>query len=200
MRMRQLATESGLPTATIKFYLREGLLHEGVRGAPNQAVYDHTHLRRIALIRALTVTGGLSLSAAKRVIDAANSDLSLPDVFEVAQRSLTADNDLPLPSKAAFRTVDALFDGWHFRDDNPGRIEAARVIDVLGAVGQEYTRDWLEAYARAALGAAEADLRELDHVPGREAKAATVVVGTVLGDRLFAAIRRVAQEHVTNRS
>ena len=197
--MRQLAIESGLPIATIKFYLRERLLHEGSRDGPNQAVYDDTHLRRLAVIRALTVTGGLSLSSAKRVIDAVESDLSLPEVFEVAQRSLHTD-DLPLPTESALRMVDELCTGWHFRQDNPGRLEAARVIDVLDAVGQDYTHGWLEAYVDGALRAAEADLVELDHVSGREAKAATVVLGTVLGDRLFAAIRRVAQEHVTNRS
>jgi len=197
--MRQLAIESGLPIATIKFYLRERLLHEGSREGPNQAIYDDTHLRRLALIRALTVTGGLSLSAAKRVIDAVDSDLPLPEVFEVAQRSLHT-GELSEPSQSALRSVDELCTGWHFREDNPGRLEAARVIDMLEAVGQDYTHGWLEAYVEAALCAAQADLVELDHVSGREAKAATVVLGTVLGDHLFAAIRRVAQEHLTNRT
>src|SRR5690606_42064817 len=65
MRMAELSRESGVPVATIKYYLREGLLHPGERTSPNQARYDGTHIQRLRLVRALLDIGGLSVTTAK---------------------------------------------------------------------------------------------------------------------------------------
>ena len=70
MRISELSSETGVPVATIKFYLRENLLHDGVRTAATQAQYDQTHVARLRLIRALLGPGGLSVAAAHQVIRA----------------------------------------------------------------------------------------------------------------------------------
>lgn len=70
MRISELSSQTGVPVATIKFYLRENLLHEGVRTAATQAQYDQTHVARLRLIRALLGPGGLSVAAAHQVIRA----------------------------------------------------------------------------------------------------------------------------------
>ena len=61
MRISALAAAAGLPVATVKFYLREGLLHPGVATSATQANYDDSHVRRLRLIRALTGPVGLSV-------------------------------------------------------------------------------------------------------------------------------------------
>ena len=38
MRISQLSGEAGIPVATIKYYLREGLLHDGLLTSATQAV------------------------------------------------------------------------------------------------------------------------------------------------------------------
>jgi DNA-binding transcriptional MerR regulator len=70
MRISELASNTEIPVATIKFYLRENLLHEGVRTAATQAQYDESHVARLRLIRALLGPGGLSIAAAHQVIRA----------------------------------------------------------------------------------------------------------------------------------
>ena len=70
MRISQLSAQTAVPVATIKFYLREKLLHDGVRTSATQAQYDESHAARIRLIRALMGPGGLSVAAAHRVIKA----------------------------------------------------------------------------------------------------------------------------------
>jgi DNA-binding transcriptional MerR regulator len=70
MRISELASNTEIPVATIKFYLRENLLHEGVRTAATQAQYDQSHVARLRLIRALLGPGGLSIAAARQVIRA----------------------------------------------------------------------------------------------------------------------------------
>src|SRR6478735_2327031 len=78
MRMKELSEASGVPVATIKFYLRERLLPAGERTHPNQSRYTVAHLRRIRLIRALIDVGGLSVAGARgvtAVLDLPGQDL-----------------------------------------------------------------------------------------------------------------------------
>jgi len=70
MRISELSAQTDIPVATIKFYLREDLLHEGVRTAATQAQYDEGHVARLRLIRALLGPGRLSIAAAHQVIQA----------------------------------------------------------------------------------------------------------------------------------
>ena len=198
MKMAQLSTASGVPVATIKFYLREGLLPAGERTEPNQAAYDDEHVRRLRLIRAIVDVGGLSVASARRVIEALDSDLGLAETFEVAQATVSPAAESAAPDDERLAQVDALLDGWHYLPTNPGRAAAARVIAAFEGSGQTDDRGWYSAYAAAALAAAEADLDEIATRPDRDAQVETMVVGTVLGDALFAALRRVAQEHVTS--
>ena len=46
MRISQLSAQTGIPVATIKFYLRENLLHDGARTSATQAQYDESHVAR----------------------------------------------------------------------------------------------------------------------------------------------------------
>ena len=70
VRISELSSHTEIPVATIKFYLRENLLHDGVRTAATQAQYDQSHVARLRLIRALIGPGGLSIAAAYQVIQA----------------------------------------------------------------------------------------------------------------------------------
>src|SRR3954464_8089995 len=57
MRISELSRETGVPVATIKFYLRERLLSPGRSTAATQAEYGQVHVDRLRLIRALTDAG-----------------------------------------------------------------------------------------------------------------------------------------------
>jgi DNA-binding transcriptional MerR regulator len=93
MRISELSSQSGVPVATIKFYLRENLLHDGVRTAATQAQYDESHVARLRLIRALLGPGGLSVAAAHRVIRAIEEPPeSVYELLGVAATALTRPN------------------------------------------------------------------------------------------------------------
>ena len=195
--MAELSSTSGIPVATIKFYLRERLLQAGERTGPNQSQYGEEHLRRLRLIRGLLEVGGLSVATARGVIDAVDSELPLAHSFGVAQRAVSAEIDPGDIDPEALAGVDRLVEGWRVSGDNPGRLAAARVLETFQALGQRDERNWFSRYAAAALLVAEADLDQVEASGSREAMAETVVIGTVLGDALFSGIRRAAQEHVT---
>ena len=51
MRISELARESGTSVATIKYYLREGLLAPGERVNAREASYGQGHVKRLRLVR-----------------------------------------------------------------------------------------------------------------------------------------------------
>lgn len=200
MRMSELSSTTGVTVPTLKFYLREHLLHAGERTSPNQAQYDKTHVARVRLVRALLDVGGLSVARAREVIGAVDAGtLPLSSVFGVAQRAVTVPAPLadesPAPTEGD-RLVTELCEarGWRVYPNNPGLALAARVLDTYAALGQQRLHAVLEPYAAAADLVAGADLAAVAAAPDETEMTNVVVVGTVLGDALFAGLRRIAQE------
>lgn len=195
MRISELSDRSSVSSASIKFYVREGLLPPPERVGYNRSEYDHDHLRRLRLIRALLETGGLSVQATQRVLAAAD-DESVP----ILELMSTAQAAIPVPDTAAssesLAAVRAVADrlGWSTHDENPGMLLSARVLDAYGALDLPELTGLLEPYARAADAAARAELAVTVSAPDRARMAAIVTVGTVLGDALLAGLRRIAQE------
>src|SRR4028118_2393445 len=68
MRLSDLSAASGVPVATVKYYLREGLLPPGRLTAATSAQYDDSHLQRLRLVRALVDVAGLSLAEVAAVV------------------------------------------------------------------------------------------------------------------------------------
>jgi DNA-binding transcriptional MerR regulator len=187
--------------SAVKYYQREGLLHEGIRSAPNQVEYGESHIQRVRLIRALLETGGLSIAATKDVIAALDEqDVPLAEVFRVAQHAMSTPRTAPsIPTAMARQRVLDLAhaNGWRISADNPGVDAAARAVDGLLAIGFDAPDAYLTAYATAAHTAAAADLHALRQLDDPDRVTELMVVGTVLGDPLFAALRRLAQQDAT---
>lgn len=201
MRISELSAVSAVATPTIKFYLREGLLPPGEATGPNQASYGEEHVRRLRLIRALIDVGGLSVASAHEVLGAVDApDVPLAQVFGVAQRAISQADLYARPATdEALGRVRSLVAarGWRVSEGNPGLVGAANVVDAFRAIGHPELSDFLEGYAESAEAVARADLRSVGRQSDVAAMAETVVAGTVLGDAMFAALRRIAQEHVT---
>lgn len=70
MRLAELSEHSGVSVATIKYYLRERLLHPGARVSATRAEYDEEHLRRLRLVRALVQVGKVPVATARDVLAA----------------------------------------------------------------------------------------------------------------------------------
>ena len=215
MRISELSSRSGVPVATVKFYLREGLLAGGEKSSQNQASYDESHLSRLRLIRAFIEVGGLSVASARGVL-AAIDDESLPfgvavgiaaaalpggsaPVVGAVEPGTTSTTDTDTLARRGDRDLAALVAdrGWTVDPVNPGWALAARVIDDYAALGREDLLTTLPIYAQAAEIIAAADLQTVADSQGRAEMTETVVVGTVLGDSLIAGLRRMAHENVS---
>lgn len=71
LRMGELADASGVPSATIKHYLREGLLPKPVKTSRNMAWYSPDYIDRIKLIKRLQEERYMPLKVIKRVLESA---------------------------------------------------------------------------------------------------------------------------------
>lgn len=202
MWMSELAQRSGLPVATVKFYLREGLLHPGEATGATRSRYDDTHVRRLRLVRALVEVAGLRLEKVRRVL-AVVEDRTLPmhEVVGAAhtQLSRTRDDD-PGASPDSVGRVDALMRrlGWQVAPTSAHRQALARALDGLRSVDHEVGDELLEVYAEAmAKVAAREVAAALAHDP--EDAVERAVVGTLLLEPVVLAVRRLAQEDASAR-
>lgn len=193
MRISQLATETAVPVATIKYYLREGLLHDGELTSPTQASYDDSHVRRLRLIRALLSGAGLSVADARELLGGVDSPPeSGHDLLGVAHHALAGPVDVTVDTTR----VDALLDEWGWTSDGcdaTGKAAVAEALEGVLSAGFGFPENMLATYARAMHDVAEA---EIAGVPTDSADSAVryVVFGTVLGEPLLLALRRLAQQ------
>ncbi len=189
---------------TIKFYVREGLLPAGELTSPNQASYGETHEQRLRLIRALLDVGGLSVAAVREVILAIDDpDRSVHKLLGTVASGLVPryDREPNAGMEDARKQVAALIAarGWRVQPGNPASEALAVALAAVDEAGHGSFAGVLEAYADAAERVARADLGWVAHNLAREELVESVVVGTVIGDAIFSALRRMAQTDTSDR-
>jgi DNA-binding transcriptional MerR regulator len=195
MRIAELSRISRLPVATIKYYLREGLLPQGELTAANQADYSALHLHRLRLIRVLTQTGGLSLTATREVLAAIDdATLSTHDMLSTVQRALAPSRAHTADAGEARAEIDRYLAAlhWDAPADAPGRQVLADALVALRGLGRDVDATIFDPYARLADDIAR---RELETMPDETDRAATVeamVIGTVIFEAALTALRRLA--------
>ena len=193
MRISELSRETGVPVATIKFYLRERLLPEGTRTAATQAQYGEEHLDRLRLIRALIGPGGLSLAAVHRVLAAIEHPPErIYDVICVAGEAVS-----PPADPVDHSRVHALLERWGVgHEDCRAHDDLAAAVEAATSAGFPLADDALTDYREDMSALAR---REIDGVPTGSAAAAVrhVVLGTVLVEPVLLALRRLAHRQLT---
>jgi DNA-binding transcriptional MerR regulator len=198
VRISELARRSEVSVATIKFYLREGLLPEGELTSPTQAQYGDDHLARLRLIRALIGPGDLSIASARKVIAAIENPPPLThDLLGLAVEAVSP----PAGPDRDFSRVQQLMSRWGWQMDAKDCLTHAALTDALEALdaaGFELPEGALDLYAQHMHDVAEV---EIDNVPTDSAASAVryVVLGTVLVEPLLLALRRMAQQEVSGR-
>ncbi|MGH4029206.1 MerR family transcriptional regulator [Actinomycetota bacterium Odt1-20B] len=197
MRIGELSRRTGVPVPTIKYYVREGLLPQGELSSPNQAQYDETHERRLRLIRALLEVGGLKVAAIAEVLGAVDDpERPLHKVLGAAAHRLGGPDatDDDAEAAAAQTAVEELISrrGWRANPSNNAAGDLARALAALNRVGHADFVELLDEYADAAEQVARADLGYVGRRVAVEDLVESVVIGTVLGEAVFNAMRRLA--------
>lgn len=201
MRISALADAVGLPLATVKYYLREGLLHPGTATSATQATYDESHVRRLRLIRALTGAVGLSVQQAREIlalVDDPGDDLYAalgravsalpPDVVEAS-----ADDPDPFPrARAALEALGQVYD-----PSFPAVAQLEAALAAAESAGMPISEERLLEYGHHVREIAAFDLERMPREP--HAAVEHTVLGTALYEPVLLALRRLAHQDAAAR-
>ncbi|WP_418960186.1 MerR family transcriptional regulator [Streptomyces tritici] len=210
MRLSELSHRSGVSVATVKYYLREGLLPPGTPVTARQSEYGEEHLRRLRLIRALLTVGGMTISQARDVLAVAEDPaFSRHEQLGIAQYMLpprveTPEEDDPQHPEweATHRELRGLLAelDWRVYDEAPAINTLTRAVVTLRTLGYPFPLDSVRQYAEALhpMAEVEAGLIEQDY-PDLEEAIEAMVAYTMLNEPILLALRRLAHEDVTAR-
>ena len=195
MSLSVLSQRSGVSVATIKYYIREGL----IRSTLDPKADDVETVNQLRLIRGLVHVVGLSIRQVRKILDLVRD----PELSPAAlMTSVTA--DLPLAgarvaddtdlagARAALASV-----GFDELPDVPyvNQLLAAIALAEENGVGMD--AEHLAAYTAAARECAKSDF---DHMlfdsPSREVQ--TAVLGTLIYDSILIGLRRLAHRELVD--
>ncbi|GGR98185.1 MULTISPECIES: MerR family transcriptional regulator [Streptomyces] len=209
MRLAELSRHSGVSTATIKYYLREGLLPPGRQINATTAEYGEEHLRRLRLVRAMIQVGRLPVSTVREVLGHVDDD-SLGRSIRLGA-ALWALPQVPEPDeddeyvRAAHREVAALLDrlGWQnaklLTTISPAYRSLVVAVAALRRLGYDWGAERLAPYAELMHRTAVLDLDNLEAQPSEAERIETAVLAAILNEPLLRALHRLAQEEETAR-
>ncbi|MFP2909140.1 MerR family transcriptional regulator [Pyxidicoccus sp. 3LFB2] len=198
MRVSELVERTGVPLATIKYYLREGLLPAGEATAATRAEYGEAHVRRVAVIRALTETVGLSVQKAREVlqlIDQPKDALfeTLGRAIEALPPDVTPDAAADYPrARAVLEKLGQLYD--------PRFVAVAqleRALAAAEAAGIPLDDARLAVYGPHIRAIAEFDVGHIP--PDPKAAVEYAVLGTAVHEPVLVALRRLAHQDLAAR-
>lgn len=197
MRISELSAESGVPVATIKYYLRERLLPEGVRTSPTQASYGIPHVQRLGVIRAL-VDAGVGIAGVRKVIGVLEEPPENPyDLLGAANAAVTPVVDGDLDLSAATALLERM--GGSPADCFPDQLRAvAHALATLDRAGFTVPPSVMEAYLVHLAAIGDAELAATPETSMDDA-VRYVVLGTALVEPLVLALRRVAEQIAASR-
>ncbi len=210
MKISVLAATSGVSVPTIKFYLREGLLHPGAVLNRTQADYDTSHVDRVRLVRALIVSGGLSLAEVRKVLDAL--DAPPPTWHQLLGRAQDALSPGQVADPTAAQDADGIVkpstpsparrlisrQRWQIHSDTPAIGELDRALAVAGDAGIILDDAILDGYAGAVTEIAQLDIQSVPDEPAAALR--QVVLGTVLLEPVLRCLRLLTQQDVSFRT
>ena len=201
MRISELSETSGVPVPTIKFYLREGLLHAGEKITPRLSEYDETHRKRLGLLRILREVGDVPVDRLGLLVGTTQSrHSSVHEMLAAASDALAPQPAPPGPERSAVREVaDGLIAQAGWDNVHPDSVDRDNLASVLEAIVRYETHgsdpSGLMPYVRAADEIARSDIWHLDTSKDRLELLEEMVVGQVVFGRLLTILRRLGEEH-----
>lgn len=195
MKISELSERSGVPVATVKFYIREGMLPRGEAMSATRAEYGDEHLARLRLIAALADVRGLPLSRVRDIL--ALVDAPAGDPIAILGRAVGAlppyvdgDRDDYPRARAAIADLGLTYD-----PDFTAVPQLDEALRALEGAGLDASPAALRRYADAMKQVAAAEIAPVSSMTLEEA-VPYAVLGTALYEPVMLALRRLAHHHL----
>jgi DNA-binding transcriptional MerR regulator len=198
MRISELSERSGIPVATLKFYIREGMLPRGEATSATSAEYDEHHLVRLRVIAALAGVRGLPLARVRDILELI--DEPLDDARETIGRAVDAlppydvsDLDSPADDGLARAAIEAAGLTYDPRFAAVHQLEIA--IRAVQDAGLPWDEPTLHRYAEPMRDVGLAEVVPIARLSGEDVTA-YAVLGTALYEPVMLALRRLVHQHL----
>ncbi|GER23002.1 MerR family transcriptional regulator [Zafaria cholistanensis] len=192
MQLKELSSRSGVSGASIKFYLREGLLAPGSTAASPRADYGPGHLRRLELIKTLRGVVGLGLAGIKEI----TGGIDDPGLGTVELMGRVQSIVLGLAEEAVpdHPLMAGLVGPGRWADaSSRARNSLNLLLHRMDELGVPANPRVLAVYAAAVDQVAALDVGHAEQAASRDELAGTVAVGTHLYGELLLKMLAVAQ-------
>jgi DNA-binding transcriptional MerR regulator len=200
MLVSELAERADVPLATVKYYLREGLLPPGETTGPRRAEYDDQHLRRLRVLRLLREAGGVPVTILRQVVEALDDEQrTVHDTMTLVADVISAGPEPAAQDPASLDIVDAVISavGWgDVRAASLDRQRLASLVTTLNGPGPLAAGvEVLTFYAGIADQLARAEIALVDRTAGRAEQLEQMVTGSVVYGQVFQILRQLGHEH-----
>jgi DNA-binding transcriptional MerR regulator len=200
VQVSELAERADVPLATVKYYLREGLLPVGEATGPRRAEYDEHHLRRLRVLRLLREVGEVPVTSLRRIVEVLDDEeLPVHDAMAQVADAISARPDPGEQDAAALAMVDEVFAamGWDaIRPESVDRLRLASLVSALNAPGPLGANvEVLSFYAGIADHLARTEISLIDHSVERSRLLEDMVTGSVVYGQVFELLRQLGHEH-----
>lgn len=191
MRISELSRQTGVSTASIKLFIREGLIPPGDERTPRSAVYTDAHAERVEVIRNLRDIAAVPFATIKRLLAAVDSDLPLPALLGLAHAAVVQPVQF---SEQDAELAEALFSqlGWRMPRPHPSFGHIAVALGKMRAGEHGTDAATLAPWIDAATSVSDVEVSSA-RIESRLLLVHDVVVGTHLANELLVHLHMAAQ-------
>ncbi|MEA3549902.1 MULTISPECIES: MerR family transcriptional regulator [Pseudarthrobacter] len=195
MQLHELSQRSGVTPASIKYYLREGLLPPGEAVHATRAEYSASHLERLELIQALRRIVGLNIGQIRGLVKMADDGVPRLDLLAAVQRVVLdlGNYTTVIGGEAAEATAAVVrLRGW---PDSPSDARNALTahLELMAGLKIAVSATVLEAYSKAMDDVAGIDIAATTAPESTDRLILTAAVGMHMHSQLLLKLLALAQ-------
>lgn len=160
MQLKDLSVHTGVSAASIKYYLREGLLPAGETVHATRAQYSARHVERLGLIQALRRIVGLNMEQIRGILKMADDGAPRLDLLAAVQRVvLNLDSHAHAGVDSGTRAADAVVRLRNWPDyPSDARNALNAHLELMESLNIPVTGEVLDTYSKAMDDVARVDI------------------------------------------
>jgi DNA-binding transcriptional MerR regulator len=195
MQLKELSSQSGVSAASIKYYLREGLLPAGETVHATRAQYSASHVERLELIQALRRIVGLNIEQIRGLLRMADDGAPRLELLAAVQR-VVLELDTYATARGEVRTTaaDAVVHlrGWPDSSSDARNALNAH-LELMESLKIPVSGDVLDVYSKAMDDVAGLDIAATTAPESTDQLILTAAVGMHMHSKLLLRLLALAQ-------
>lgn len=194
MQLKELSAQAGVPAASIKYYLREGLLPAGETVNPTRAEYSARHVERLKLIQALRRIVGLNIEQIRGLLRMADDGAPRLALLAAVQRVVLNLDTSAASSGVRTQAADAVVRLRNWPDyPSDARNAVNTHLELMASLNIRVSGELLDTYSKAMDDVAGLDIAMTTAPDSVDQLILTAAVGMHMHSQLLLKLLALAQ-------